>query len=225
MAIYKEMNNAQLVTAAIKFDQEQKSCKKELDAVKAEIQSRGLQIIDDRNVKLTKFYSSEGNVSVMESQQIDVLNPDKLRELLSEGVWKAKVKESAETKYKYDSKLEQMLKAIFTGDYTFEYSIEEFMDEMSIKPDEKQKKLLIKKLKGDYVKDKQTLISVFGYPNEDAAPDFDVELYYIYKIKNAELIRAFLPEEGLDLMIEEIRKCLIVDTKTSITIDYDKDKE
>lgn len=225
MAIYKEMNNSQLVTAAIKFDQEQKACKKELDAVKAEIQSRGLQIIDDRNVKLTKFYSSEGNASVMESQQIDVLNPDKLRELLSEGVWKAKVKESAETKYKYDSKLEQMLKAIFTGDYTFEYTIEEFMDEMSIKPDEKQKKLLIKKLKGDYVKDKQTLISVFGYPNEDAAPDFDVELYYIYKIKNAELIRAFLPEEGLDLMIEEIRKCLIVDTKTSITIDYDKDKE
>ena len=150
---YAEMNNAQLVTAAVKFDQEQKEYKKELDAVKAELQSRGLQIIEDRNVKFIKFFSSDGNASVMDSQQIDVLNPDKLKELLSEGIWKAKVKETTETKYKYDSKLEQMLKAIFTGDYTFEYTIEEFMDEMSVKPDEKQKKLLIKKLKGDYVKD------------------------------------------------------------------------
>lgn len=86
-----------------------------------------------------------------------------------------------------------------------------------------RKKLLIKKLKGDYVKDKQTLVSVFGYPNEDAAPDFDVELYYIYKIKNGELIKAFLPEDGLDQTIEAIKKCLIVDSKTSITIDYDKE--
>lgn len=115
------------------------------------------------------------------------------------------------------------MRAIFTGDYTFEYTIEEFMDEMSVKPDEKQKKLLIKKLKGDYVKDKQTLVSVLGYQNEDAAPDFDVELFYIYKIKNGELIKAFLPEDCLDQTIEDIKKCLIVDTKTSITIDYDKE--
>lgn len=223
MALYAEMNNAQLVTAAVKLDQEQKECKKELDAVKAELQSRGSQIIEDRNVKFIKFYASEGNASVMDSQQIDVLNPDKLKELLSEGLWKAKVKETTETKYKYDNKLEQMLKAIFTGDYTFEYTIDEFMDEMSVKPDEKQKKLLIKKLKGDYVKDKQTLVSVLGYQNEDAAPDFDVELYYIYKIKNGELIKAFLPEDCLDQTIEDIKKCLIVDTKTSITIDYDKE--
>lgn len=198
MRIYAEMNNAQLVTTAVKLDQSQKEYKSKLDAVKAELQGRGLRIIEDRNVKFIKFFSSDGNVSVMDSQQIDVLNPDKLRKLLSEGVWEAKVKETTETKYKYDSRLEQMLKAIFTGDYTFEYTLESFLDEMSIKPDAKQKKLLIKKLKGDYVKDKQTLVSVFGYPNEDAAPDFDVELYYIYKIKNGELIKAFLPEDGLN---------------------------
>lgn len=220
MRIYAEMNNAQLVTTAVKLDQSQKEYKSKLDAVKAELQGRGLRIIEDRNVKFIKFFSSDGNVSVMDSQQIDVLNPDKLKKLLSEGVWEAKVKETTETKYKYDSRLEQMLKAIFTGDYTFEYTLESFLDEMSIKPDAKQKKLLIKKLKGDYVKDKQTLVSVFGYPNEDAAPDFDVELYYIYKIKNGELIKAFLPEDGLDQTIEAIKKCLIVDSKTSITIDY-----
>ena len=89
---------------------------------------------------------------------------------------------------------------------------------------EKQKRLLLKTLKGDYVKDRNTLISVFGYENKGTAPDFDVELWYIYKIKNGELIRALLPEEFLDQTIADIKKCLIVDSKTSITIDYDKEE-
>ena len=112
MRIYAEMNNAQLVTTAVKLDQSQKEYKSKLDAVKAELQGRGLRIIEDRNVKFIKFFSSDGNVSVMDSQQIDVLNPDKLKKLLSEGVWEAKVKETTETKYKYDSRLEQMLSLI-----------------------------------------------------------------------------------------------------------------
>lgn len=222
MAAYKDMGDAQLVTEAVRLDQEQKECKARLDTVKAELQSRGLRLIEDRNVKLVKFYSTEGNAAVMDSQQMDVLNPDRLKELLSEGVWKSKVKQSTETKYKYDTKLEQMLKAVFTGDYTFEYTLADFLDEMSVKPDEKQKKLLMKKLKGDYAKDQATLLSVLGFQDEDSAPDFDVELYYIYRIKNGELIKSFLPEEGLMETLEKIKKCLIVDTKTSITIDYEK---
>lgn len=62
--------------------------------------------------------------------------------------------------------------------------------------------------------------------NEDFArnqtvPDFDVELWYIYRIKNGELIKAFLPEEMIDAIIEGIRKSIFVETKTSITLDYD----
>ena len=53
----------------------------------------------------------------------------------------------------------------------------------------------------------------------------EVELWYIYRIKNGELIRAFLSEEMLDKTIADIRKCILVETKTSITIDYDTDKE
>ena len=56
-------------------------------------------------------------------------------------------------------------------------------------------------------------------------PDFDVELWYIYRIKNGELIRAFLPEEMIDATIEGIRKSILVETKTSITLDYDTEKE
>lgn len=40
-------------------------------------------------------------------------------------------------------------------------------------------------------------------------------------IKNGELIKAFLPEEMIDAIIEGIRKSIFVETKTSITLDYD----
>ena len=219
----KEVNDRELVGYAIELDNEQKKIKKKLDGVKAEIQGRGLQVLEDRNVKYIKYFAEKGSVAVADAQSISILNVDKLKELLSEGVWKQNVTETTKTDYKLKPILEKVLKAVFTGDYTFEYTLEEFLDEMSVKPDEKQKKLLLKKLKGDYIKDKDVLISVLGYENGDAAPDFDVELWHIYKIKNGELIKAVLPEEFLDQTIEKIKKCLIVDSKTSITIEYDKE--
>ena len=51
-----------------------------------------------------------------------------------------------------------------------------------------------------------------------------MELYYISKIKNAELILAFLPEEGIDSTMEAIRRCVIVDSKLKIELAY-KDEE
>ena len=121
--------------------------------------------------------------------------------------------------YDYDKKLEQALKAIFTEDYSFE-SLEDFLDGLSPAPDASQKKLLLKKLKGDYEKDLETLEAVFGKSPDG---DYDVELFYIHRIKNGELIKAFLPEEGLDYMLQEIRKVIIVETKTAIKLDYEED--
>lgn len=221
----KQTGVKELVSEAVKLDKQQKRLKIELDAVKAELQARGLSVLEDRNTKYVKYYSPEGSAAVSDTQSLDVLNVDKLRDFLSEGVWKQNVTETTKTDYKYKPMLERVLKAIFTGDYTFEYSLEEFLDgNLPVKPDEKQKRLLLKKLKGDYVKDRDTLASVLGYGTGEEAPDFDVELWYIYRIKNGELIRSVLPEEFLDQTIQGIKKCLIVDSKTSITIDYDKEE-
>lgn len=222
----KNMKTEELIGALVKLDKQGKENRALTNAYKAELQARGISIMDDHNVKFVKFYGEEGSVAVTDSMSLDILNPDKLKKLIGEGVWDAKVKESTETKYKYDSKFEKMLKAIFTGDYTFEVTLEEFLDQMPLKPDDKQKKLLLKKLKGDFEKDKDTLTSVLlgGVKDGESAPDFDVELWYIYRIKNAELIRAFLPEELIDSTINEIRKCILVETKTSITLDYKEEE-
>ena len=220
----KSMTNEELIGACVTLDREQKKSRAMLNGYKAELQARGLALMEDHNVKYVKFYGGEGSAAITDSMSLDILNPDKLKELVGEGVYNMKVKEETKTTYKYDSKFEKALKAIFTGDYTFETTLEEFLEEMSIKPDAKQKKLLMKKLKGEFEKDKETLISVL-VPEGQEAPDFDVELWYIYRIKNEELIRAFLPEEMLDSTIESIRKSILVETKTSITLDYDTEKE
>ena len=222
----KNMKTEELIGALVELDKQGKENRALTNAYKAELQARGISIMDDHNVKYVKFYGDAGSASITDSMSLDILNPDKLKKLIGEGVWNTKVKESTETKYKYDGKFEKMLKAIFTGDYTFEVTLEEFLDQMPLKPDDKQKKLLLKKLKGDFEKDKDTLTSVLlgGVKDGESAPDFDVELWYIYRIKNAELIRAFLPEELIDNTINEIRKCILVETKTSITLDYKEEE-
>lgn len=220
----KSMTNEELIGACVTLDREQKKSRAMLNGYKAELQARGLALMEDHNVKYVKFYGGEGSAAITDSMSLDILNPDKLKELVGEGVYNMKVREETKTTYKYDGKFEKALKAIFTGDYTFETTLDEFLEEMSIKPDAKQKKLLMKKLKGEFEKDKDILISVL-VPEGQEAPDFDVELWYIYRIKNGELIKAFLPEEMLDSTIEGIRKSILVETKTSITLDYDTEKE
>ncbi len=48
---------------------------------------------------------------------------------------------------------------------------------------------------------------------------YDEELLYIHRIRNGELIRLFLPDEGIDETIEKIRGCLTVENDVKITID------
>lgn len=233
MSQINKMSDAKLVDRAIMLDNEKKTLDTELTGLKAEIQKRGLLTMMDHNVKYCKMYGDKvGTAIVSESQEIDILNMDRLREIVGDGLVKEKVTESTFTKYKLDKNFDKMIKAVCTGDYTFEYSLEEFLEQMSVPVDARQRELLLKKLKGDYKADKKTLLSVLGYLTkgtseaaaEAAAPDLDVELYYISKIKNAELILAFLPEEGIDSTMEAIRRCVIVDSKLKIELAY-KDEE
>lgn len=225
MATIKEMTNEQLVGYCIWLDKEARKNKTVMNNYKAELQERGIDIMNNQNIKFVKFFGDAGSASIQDSLSLDVLNIDKLKELLGSGLYAQKVKETIDVKLKFDTKLERALKAIFTGDYTFEMTIDEFIDEMrkSYIITDNQKKLLLKKLKGEYDKDKETLNNTLDY--DDPECDFDVELYYIYKIRNGELIKAFLPEEDLDNTINQIKKCILVETSTKITIDYDKSKE
>lgn len=221
----KLMTNAQLIHCCVQLEQSQKQGKTLMNRYKAELQARGLKEMEDHNTRYVKYYGEDGSAAIADSMSLDILNPNKLKACIGDGLYAVKIKENVKKDYKCDPKLERALKAIFTGDYTFEFTLEEFLtSQMAPKPTPEQQRLLLKKLKGDYEKDGETLTSVLGLQREQT-PSLEVELWYIYRIKNAELIKAFLPEEGIDATIAAIRKCIMVESKTAITIDYDAEEE
>ncbi|WP_283681237.1 hypothetical protein [Parablautia sp. Marseille-Q6255] len=213
----KQKTSAELVDELVQLDRLRLQTARNISKYQAELQARGISIMEDRNKQYTRFYGSMGAAaSVTDRKSLDILNPDRLKLCVSDAVWNKNVTVTTETKYKCSANFERMLKALFTDDYTFEMELEEFLEsQMHILPDAKQKKLLLKKLSGDYEKDRKHLTAIF-----DTECDWDVELYYIHKIKNAELIRAYLPDDMIDATIRELKKCVIVDSKTAITLDY-----
>ena len=93
----KTMTNEQLIGACVWLDREQKKSRAMMNSYKAELQARGLAIMEDHNVKYVKFYGDEGSAAITDSMSLDILNPDKLKELVGEGVYKMKVKEETKT--------------------------------------------------------------------------------------------------------------------------------
>lgn len=175
----KDKETKELISEWVKLDKQRKVNAKQANQIKAELQARGLAYIDDHNERYVKFYGDTGSCSVTDAMSLEVLNVNKLKALLTPGLFDSKVTVTVKPSYDYDKKLEQALKAIFTEDYSFE-SLGDFLDGLSPAPDASQKKLLLKKLKGDYEKDMETLEAVFGKSPDG---DYDVELFYIHRIK------------------------------------------
>ena len=197
------VNDKELVDLAVAAMKVAEDAKSALEKYKAEIQNRGLSVLKDRNNQYCRMYGTDGSY----------------------------VTETTKTTYTLDRKLQKALKAIVTNDYTFEYTLEDYLKEMSVPVSEGQREVLARRLKGDYKEDKKTLLSVLGYLGkgtteeaaEAAAPNMDMDLYYISKIKNAELIQAILPDEGIDWSMDEIKRSLIVTSKLKLEIAYERE--
>ena len=196
----KTQTSGQLVDALVQLDKLRLQTARSIDMYKAELQARGVSIMDDRNQQYIRFYGDGGSASITDKQKLDLTNPDRLQKWLPEGVYKKNVSETTETKYKLTTGFETMLKSVATGDYTFEMSLEDMMDQLHIIPDEK---------------DRKTLNAVFK--SEDS---WEEELYYIHRIKRGELIRKYLPDDMLDITITELKKCITVDSSLAIGLDY-----
>ena len=214
----KTLTSSQLVDTLIELDQRRIRTNRSMDMYKAELQARGLSIMDDRNKQYIRFFGGEGSVSVTDKHKLDITNPDRLQKWLPEGVYKKNVSETTETKYKLNADFESMLKAVAMDDYTFEMTMDEVLDQLHLLPDAKQRALLLKKLKGDFDKDRKTLNAVFKVEE-----NWEEELYYIHRIKQAELIQKYLPDELIDVTMTELKKCIMVDTSLSIGLDYEKE--
>lgn len=226
------VNDKELVDLAVAAMKVAEDAKSALEKYKAEIQNRGLSVLKDRNNQYCRMYGTDGSyVAVSEPKEIDILNMPRLKQAIGEDVCTGLVTETTKTTYTLDKKLQKALKAIAVNDYTFEYTLEDYLKEMSVPVSEGQREVLARRLKGDYKEDKKTLLSVLGYLGkgtteeavEAAAPNLDMDLYYISKIKNAELIQAILPDEGIDWSMDEIKRSLIVTSKLKLEIAYERE--
>lgn len=213
----KAMHTDQLVDSLIWIEKTRKASATTASIYKTELQARGLAEIEDKNIRYVRYQGYTGSCSITDSMKLEVLNPIQLKTAMPEGLFEALMDIEVTPVYKPKPKLEKALKAVFNGDYDLEHTLSEFLSKMSICPDEKQKKVLLKRLKGEYEKDKELLNSIFP----DAGTDWDVELWYIYRIKNAELIKSFLGIEVKEEKLQEIRRTILVETKTAIKIEED----
>lgn len=211
-----KLSTGELVTKLIDMDRKRAKLVEEIDKYKAEISARGGAELDDTNTKFIKYFGKNGSCAVTIAEKLFIADDLRLKEMFPEGIYDKLVTITSSVKYKYDGKLEIALKAIFSGEYLFDMTILDYLNNNALfplHPDVKQVKLLLKKLTGDYKKDNKLLVSMFG------AGNYDEELLYIHRIRNGELIRLFLPDEGINETIEKIRGCLTVENDVKITID------
>lgn len=216
----REMGTDELVEFAAAKDQKVKETVAEVDILKAELQRRAENELEERNIKFTEFFGKINSyVNVSCAQKLEILNMAMVVELLGKELLKDKVVEKpAEVKYEVEKKFRQALIAVITGDYDSEFTVEQIVDHAGWQMDAKQKSLILKKLKGEYAKDIAMLRKTLGNPDLEA----DEELYYIYKIKNWELVRAFFPMEDFRVVAEELKKYVIVDETPRIELKYSK---
>lgn len=214
----KGMETGSLVDVILDLKEQQAALKNELDMAAAELQLRAERITSDRNIKFTEFSGSQGCCSVTTAQSLEVLNLPKLRELMGEELVNGQVSLELVEKQKFNAKFKEALTAIFLSEYNSEFTLPQVVHEIAATYalDANAEHLLLKKLKGDYKKDKKTLLDVIGMPEEDF--NLDEELYYIYQIKKYELMKAYLDESQIEELAEQIRKCIIVEETVKVEV-------
>ena len=139
----KQMDNRQLVTELIRKDSERAQLVKEVAEYKNEIMGRGAIFMDNTNTRFVKYYGNNGSCAVTDAETLTIGDDLRLKGLLPEGVYEKFVKVTPAVKYEYDKKLEQALKAIFKGEYSFEMTLDEYLSDPGLFPhevDAKQKK-------------------------------------------------------------------------------------
>lgn len=210
-------DSSELIDILIEKEKEAAELKTYIDILKGEIQTRGVRVLEERNTKYIEFFGeSSGIASVQIAQKMEILNYFKLEEMLGKEFVEEKIKRvPADVKYTVDKKFQQAITALVTGDYAMGYTLEEVVE--GITKDQKQRNLLLKKLKGDYKSDKKTICSVLGVADSELS--MDTELFLIGKIVNWQLIEAFFDTENEDKfnkLRSEVKKCIMVDDTVKI---------
>ncbi|MFW5435232.1 ABC transporter permease [Paenibacillus apiarius] len=203
----------QKVDEAIALEQQMKECKKRVDSIKAELTTAAYAEMDNKNLSFFQITGESGRFNVVYKEKFEVDNYENLIDVLGE-VALSKVSRKQEVKYETDSRFKVALIALYKAEYTTDVTIESILSGLGIGDD--VIKALKKKLKGEYLKDKQLLESV-GVTGE-----LEEELDAIRMVKNGELVERFFGQLSRK-QIEIIRNAVYVEDSISVGLEVNKD--
>lgn len=190
------------------IDEEISRLKREKDSITAKFQAYGLQELENKNIKYLELSSSEGSCNIGYKEKLTVDNFEKLRQVAG-SIVDAKAKITMEPKIEFvDKKFQTALIALYKQEYK-EHDLTKMLRELGM--DDSQIKTALKKLKGEYFKDK-ALLESFGVNDESLEEELDM----VREHRNYELVTRYFDPDTIDL--EELRKAIFVED--SLTVGY-----
>ena len=207
---------AALISRAVTLDREIRQRKKSLEAIKAKLQTAALAEMENKNLRYVRYDSLYGSAETTYKTKLEIDNYARLAAALDASVLvEDKVVRRQSVKYDIDARFKEALIALVRGDYA-EHDIDGILLGMGIE-DAKMRKVVSKKLKGDYAKDKETLaaVGIHGAREE--------ELDAIHDEKNRQLVERFFDFDLIDL--DEVRKAVSIEETLSLTLNARKEGE
>lgn len=211
---------AQKVDELSKWAALAEEAKKEIEKLKGEFQKLGVEELQDKKVKQVEFWgSNNAKVVVTCSESLKVVSHTFLLQTLGD-VLKDFAKE--EITYKYSEPFKRILTALFQGTY-----IDQPVDSViaQITEDDKVRKTLKKKLKGNWEKDVQTLQNVAGITQKDA----EHFAFFIQEAVNYEKIVQLLKTAGhepdtpsFDIAIQAVKNSVIVEEGIKVGVEAEE---
>ncbi len=203
-------NRREMIDRAITLERQAKEVKVELDGIKAKLQAAALNEMDNKNTKYVEYFGSTGSVVVCYKEKFEVDNLPALEQIFGE-VLMGKVKKEETVKITLDTKIKNAVMSLYKEDYA-QHDLKQLLADIGVAPD--QIKAALKKLKGDYAKDIQTLRSFDIETN-----DIEEELDAIREQKNLELISKFIEPELVD--IEKLKRSVSIEESLSVGLIFE----
>lgn len=196
MRLQKEIAELSYLTSKIKI------LTKEKDKLVAKIQGVLQEQLENRNTKFIEYIDPLGRVSLMRKGKVEIDNFKLLKEVVGEDLTTGKFLVKTSEKIEFvDKNFERALITLYRGDYK-EHNLLELLSSLGI--EDKDIKIILKKLKGEYTKDKELLEKYCV-----AGDDLEEELDIIYEQKNFELVDRYFNIETIDF--EKLKKALNID--------------
>lgn len=194
------------------------AAKKEIEKLKADFQKQAVELMKDKKVKQVEFWgSASAKVAVTTSESLKLVSYHFLLEIIGATLLKDFVRE--EPQYKLSEPFKRILTAIFQGDY-MEQSADDVIAQIS--NDEKTRKTLRKKLKGNWEKDIENLKSIAGLDDKEA----EHFAYFVQEAKNYEKIVHLLEAagherdgDGLKAAMDKIRHAVVVEEGIKVSLE------